>query len=159
MEEKNDCQFTMDELMNIVSGEKLDWRTVKSKLIEKYEDRIILKPGCNRFNLPVVCFRDVGYKVLNDAWYEQERKKNGVDERMRIVKEAAAIIRQDIQSEVYDACTYPSGDKFFQNTDCVTLTLRTFLEEVMVKNSKRVEERSKKCIAFGHAITSVARPR
>lgn len=92
MEEKNDCQFTMNELMNVESGKKLDWRTVKSKLIEKYEDRIILKPGRNRFNLPVVCFRDVGYKVLNDAWYEQERKKNGVDERMRIVKEAAAII-------------------------------------------------------------------
>lgn len=75
METNNDCQFSMYELMAAVTGEKLDWRTIKAKLHEHYEDRILVKPCINRFDVPVICFRDAGYKVLNDAWYEQERKK------------------------------------------------------------------------------------
>lgn len=78
---------------------------------------------------------------------------------MRIVKKAAAIIRQDIQSEMYDSRTYPPGDEFLRDAYCVTPTLRTFLEDVMMKNTKRVKETNRKCVAIGHAITSVVRPR
>lgn len=145
--------------MATVTGEKLDWRTVKAKLFEKFGDRIIIKPGSNRFDVPVICFTDTGYKVLNDAWYQQEGKKNNAEERMRIVKKAAAIIRQDIQSEMYDSRSYPTGDEFIYDAGCLTSTLLTFLEEVMMKNTQRLEETSKKCITIGHAITSVVRPR
>lgn len=50
-----------------------DWSTVEVKITEKYEDRIIVKSGKNRFDLPVICFTDSGYKLLNDARYEQEK--------------------------------------------------------------------------------------
>lgn len=82
--------------MNWVIGGRLDWITVESTLIEKYEDRITVKPGRIRFNVPVISFRNVGYKGLDGVWYEQERKTN--DERMRIVPIEAATIRQDIQN-------------------------------------------------------------
>lgn len=90
-EGNNDCQFSMDELMAAVTGEKLNWRTIQAKLLEKYEDRTIVKPGLNQFDVPIICFTDTGYKVLIDSWYDQEKGKNDVDEWMRIVKKAVQL--------------------------------------------------------------------
>lgn len=118
MEGNQDCQFSMNELMAAVTGNQLDWRTIKAKLHETYGDRVLFKPGTNRFNIPVICFRDIGYKLLNDAWYHT-REKNNADERMRIVRSAADIIRQDIQSHIYDSDMYPPGDDLINDADCL----------------------------------------
>ncbi|KAJ8884191.1 hypothetical protein PR048_016048 [Dryococelus australis] len=149
MEGNDDCQFSMNEFMAAVTENQLN---------ENYGDSVLFKPGSNQFNIPIICSRYVGHKLLNDAWYNK-REKNDNNERMKIVRSAADIIRQDIQSHIYDSHMYPPSDDFVKNVDCLPPTLLTFLQEVINKKTKRVEETSEKCIAIAHAITSAVRPR
>ena len=87
-----ECQFTEEELMSKIEGDNPPhWKTVKARLLERYGSDIILtskKPH-------IVCFKNTGYKIITDAWYEQ-RLSSEKDERRRIVKTAAAIIVEDI---------------------------------------------------------------
>ena len=50
LEGNSDCQFTVNEIMDAITGKKPEWRTIKTELLKKYEDRIIVVPGSNRFN-------------------------------------------------------------------------------------------------------------
>lgn len=75
MEGSTDCQFSQDEILGAVTGAKPQWRTIKAKLQRKYGDRILITPGVNRFSVPVVCFRDTEYKIINEAWYEKQGQK------------------------------------------------------------------------------------
>lgn len=88
--------------------------------------------GSNRFNVPVLCFRDAGQQLICDAWYEH-KEDNACDERLRIVKKAVKIIRQDIQSELYTDDKYPLSDDFLKAAEALPQTLLTFLENVMMK--------------------------
>lgn len=148
MDENGDFQFSIEFLMAAVTGKNVDWRTVKTKLVEKYKDWITVKPGRNRFDVPIICFTDAGYKVFNDALYKQDIKRNDSDEQMRIVKKAAAIIQQDIRREIYNSRTYPSGDECLEDADSVTPTLFMFLEKLMIKSTKRVDTTTKQCITM-----------
>lgn len=49
----------------------------------------------------VFTFKDGSKKLLHQAWYEK-REKNELEERKRIVLMAAKIIREDIQTKVFD---------------------------------------------------------
>lgn len=158
LEDSIDTQFSQDEIMNAVTGTKPQWRTIKTELQKRYGDRVILTQGCNRFNVPVICFRDTGYKLLNDAWYEN-KDTNKSAERIRIVLKAAEIIRQDIQSEMFKSDTYPPSDNFLDEAENIPPSLLAFLNGVMMKKTKREDQTKRKCIAIGHAITAVVRPR
>lgn len=87
LEESSDCQFSKDEILGIISETKPQWWTIKAELERKYGDRILITSGVNRFSVPVVCFRDSGNKILNEAWYGN-RAKNEEEERLRIVAKA-----------------------------------------------------------------------
>ncbi|KAJ8872407.1 hypothetical protein PR048_026011 [Dryococelus australis] len=105
-------------------AEQVEIRLSTSKLIEKYGESVTAKDG----RKVTICFIDTGINILN-AWYEN-KKKNASEERLRIVETAAAIIRQDIQSHVYDKTTYPPGDNLLKDAStCVPTTLLTFLEK------------------------------
>ena len=66
-------------------------------------------------------------------------RDSACDERLRIVKKAAEIIRQDIQSELYTYDKYPPSDDFLKDAEGLPPTLLTFLEDVMMKKTKRVK--------------------
>ncbi|KAE9523143.1 hypothetical protein AGLY_016457 [Aphis glycines] len=62
----------------------------------------------------VVCFKNTGFKVLTNAWYDS-KKANEEEERLRIVEAAATIIREDIRSFIYETDSFPPPNKFMNN--------------------------------------------
>ncbi|KAG5876590.1 hypothetical protein JTB14_015995 [Gonioctena quinquepunctata] len=59
---------------------KPDQKTVKARLVEKYEDDILFTFQKNKKT--VVCFKNIGEKILNDAFYQQKCKSEK-EERLR----------------------------------------------------------------------------
>lgn len=107
---------------------------MKTRLKQKYGDRIIITQ--NQKNAPVVCFREMGMKILINSWYTM-KKNDEREERLRIVETAAAIIKEEIHSKVYENDSYPSTDNFFSNASTdIPETLRIFLDDVIVKKIK-----------------------
>lgn len=85
------------KLKGICKNDVPDDRTLKKRLNLKYYNRIIIteKQG----SLTIICFIDKQHDVLNKAWYDSKKQNIG-EERFRILKTAAAILREDIQSVV-----------------------------------------------------------
>jgi len=154
-----ECQFSLDELMDKIKGNyRPDKKTVKAHLLKKYGSDIIITFSPNK--MPVVCFKNTGYKILNDAWYQQALK-NEQEERLRIVKTAAAIIVEDIRSQVYETEKYPPPDKFLEgNEELIPETLRTFMETVVLNNKRGDHDVwKKKSTAMAHCLVATVRPK
>lgn len=156
LEEKDDCQYSLDELMEQISGEKPTLATVRDKLKKKYGHRIIFSTVRKRKT--VVCFRDAGEKILNDRWYTS-KCSNEKAERERIVRTAGAILLEDMQSMTFETDVFPSSDDFCSKAEeMVPKTLMAFMDSLSGK--KRDNEKvKKKLIAISHAIISTIRPR
>jgi hypothetical protein len=155
----NECQFSLDDLMNLIEGDyRPDVRNVKSRLLKEFGDDVLIVERANKPT--IVCFRNTGYKILTDAWYA-EKEINPAEERMRIVRTAATIILEDIRSQVYETKQYPASNNFFKDIDTmVPPTLKIFLEDVILKNKKgSLEKWIIKCTALSHSIISAVRPR
>lgn len=158
-----ECQFSLDDLMKQMkqpgsddSRYTPDVKTVKARLKEKYGDDILLT--CFKNRKPVVCFRNIGEKILTNAWYE-EKCKSEQDERLRVVLSAAKILCEDIRSKVYENTEYPPPDRFLEESESVIPeTLRLFLETLM-SHRKKNENWKTKCTAVAHSIISVMRPK
>lgn len=84
-------------------------KSLMKKLKTKYEDDIIITSRRGKNKPPVICFRNTGYKILTQSWYDS-RNVDEKGERLRIVKATAAIIRVDIRSVIYPLDTYPKVD-------------------------------------------------
>ena len=105
--------------------EKPDVRTVQAKLVEKYGDDIVV--STKDHHKTVFCFRNTGYNVLAQAWHDN-KKKDPTAEKLRIIKLAADIIREDVRS-ISDATTYPPSDNFLgQCQSVIPDSLTTSLE-------------------------------
>lgn len=83
-------------------------------MINKYGDNIIITTS--RGKKAVVCFKNTGFKVLTNAWYNS-KKANEEEERLRIVEAAATIIREDIRSFVYEIDSSPPPNQFMDNVN------------------------------------------
>ncbi|KYN09191.1 hypothetical protein ALC57_18704 [Trachymyrmex cornetzi] len=97
----------------------------------------------NRKKTPTVCFRNIGHAILSDNWYVS-RKVDEIEEKLRIVKKAAEIIKSDIADCIYENKSYPQSTEFLSNIeDSVPDSLMFFLEKVIMDkrkyNSQRVE--------------------
>lgn len=66
-----DCQFTADELMKQWNEDEEPpvWKTIKRHLMNKYGNDIII----TNMKPPTVCFKNTGYKIITDAWYQQRK--------------------------------------------------------------------------------------
>ena len=90
----------------------------------------------------LVCFRGSGLKLIN-TWYT-DIEKSEEDERLRIVKAAATIIREDIRTRPYNTTDYPDVTDFMKNSnDDVPETLHTFLG--LVRKGKARKEMYSNC--------------
>lgn len=158
IESGDECQFTMTDLINSVTGYVPTERTIKKRLIENYGDDILI--SVQKKKVTTICFRDTGYKILTNAWYNA-RNTDDQEERLRIVRTAAEIVREDIRSKVYDTTSYPPSNDFLQNlTDDVPESLDLFLKGVVSKNRKGdAAAQDKKCVPIAHAIIAATRPR
>lgn len=155
----DECQFSLNELMTKIEGDyRPHIKTVKAQLLKKYGDDVLIAVTANK--APVVCFRNTGFKLLTEAWYNQ-KSKDKTEECRRIVKTAAAIILEDIRSRVYETKYYPPSDNFFQESESdIPETLRVFLDDVILKNKRAsLEKWKRKSIALAHCIVAAARPK
>lgn len=109
MENSDECQFSLEELLNLVEGYKPNEKTVKTKLIEKYGDSIVIASNSNKKT--TICFKGISNEILTNAWYTN-KKVNKEEERLRILKTAATIITDDVKLNIYDTSFYESSDDF-----------------------------------------------
>lgn len=76
--------------------------TIREHPLHKYgEDILITIPY-------VVCLKGIGYKIINKSWYENTQKLPEKEEKRVLVEAAAAVIVEDIRSQVYNLTEYPS---------------------------------------------------
>lgn len=83
------------------------------------------------------------------------------EERFRVLEAAAAIIREDIQSAVFDNSKYPPPGRMFENlNDNIPESLTYFLERVILKNKRSNLDHFKLiCTNICHSIMTAIRPR
>ena len=115
LEDSEDCQFTLQELLDVMhlnQSCQISAKYLKTKLEEKYGGDIIIATLHKK--TPIVCFRKSGHKILSNSWYNG-RLHDEEEERLRIVRTAAAIIKEDIKSKVYDSCNYPAPEGLFND--------------------------------------------
>ena len=129
------CQFSLHHLIDQIEGEyRPDERTVKSRLQAKYGEDIIIADspniGC------IVCFRNVGQKILSDQWY-QNRSANPREERLRVIKTAGTIILEDIHSTIFSTAEYPLTERFLDNVDSVIPESLLLLLHTIILANKR----------------------
>lgn len=162
MEENEDlCQFALDDILKTYSGYVPKTETIMKKLIERYNGDVIVVSGSNQFKQTTICFRNTGHTILTNSWYES--KNNDMhDERLRVVKAAAQIIREDIRSQVYSLNKYPSPDQFLATVgDDIPASLKLLLDTVTTqrKNQGNEIKHENKVKSIAHAIISTTRPR
>lgn len=98
--------------------------------------------------------------MLCNSWYK-ERLHSEEEERLRIVRTAAAIIKEDIKSKVYNSCNYPSPEGLFNDVENnVPDSLHVLLHELLEKGGKGdVDNKHRVCTAIAHSILQAVRPR
>jgi len=103
LENGDDCQYSLSELLANYDGYVPDTRTIKKKLLQKYGDGVIV--ASNQKSGTIVCLRSAGMKILTEQWYSN-KLEDATEERMRIVRTAARIIKEDMNAEVV-SCSCP----------------------------------------------------
>jgi len=160
-EHREECQFSLNDLIDQIKCDlKPDVRTIKYHLEKRFGEKVMFSDiGLGRSHQTVLCFRDVGKKILYDNWYN-EKKNNPEEERLRVVKAAAEIILQDIRSVVYDVTEYPPSDNFLQDAESgIPESVMLFLESIVLKNKRKaLEDWRKKCVLLAHSLISAVRP-
>ena len=162
LKENDECQYSVEELHEKL-GEYLpactsvcSEKNMRKKLVDHFGDDVIITSLHGR--KPVVCFRDTGFKIINSSWYTQ-KSQDPAEERLRIVKTAAAIIREDIRSMAYITDAYAPADTAFDDTaSVIPHTLNVFMDDVINK-WKKGDDKGRKRAVINHAIISATRPR
>lgn len=103
------------------------------------------------------------HNILIDAWYK-EKLEDKIAEELRIVKTAAEIISNKIQSTVCINDEYPASDSMFNNINqFIPLLLLEFLKTIIMKKKVATPENlstyERKCTSIDRAIMSSAHPK
>lgn len=155
---KEECQFSMREILSNFQGNIPSEKILKKRLLDKYGNDVIISTGKNR--QPVICFKNTGYNILTKQWYESQ-KKDEDEERLRIIRAAGDIIREDIRSKVYTIDTYPDPLNFLEDcADDIPQSLKCLLDVIIVKGKRGNEHKLEtKVTSIAHSIISATRPR
>lgn len=135
LENNNECQFSIKELRDIIidiSGADINYTDhyLKSKLCDYFQDRLVVHNVSGRKS--VLCMSHTSHIVL-DLWYKN-REKTDEEERKRIVRTAAQIVREDIQKMKYDCEQYPNEEDIRSGSDhLIPETLKLFTSTVSKK--------------------------
>lgn len=161
VEESDECQFSLNELLKKIEeyspGVVMNPKTLLGKLKNKYKEEIVIA-ATERKNT-VVCFRGSSSKAICELW-QSKQTANAKEERLRIVKAAAAIVREDICTMAYNTKEYPNVLNFFENTEeMVPKTLSTFVDDVIIGKKGKNETLRRKSNVISHTIIAAARPR
>jgi len=138
LENDNECQYSLKELREIVfklSGSDIDYSDyyLKSKLVDFFKDRLVVHNLSGKKS--ILCMSHTSHKVL-DSWHKN-RETSTEEERKRIVKTAAEIVREDIQKMNYDCGKYSSEKEVSTvSNDLIPETLALFTSTVTKKRTE-----------------------
>ena len=108
--------------------------TVKARLIKRYGEGNI-KFSSKSGSGTIITFRDSEYIALKQSWLEKNKDKN--EERLKILKAAASIIRNDINSKECDTTFYPASDTFLNDVKTnIPESLQFLINEIILKGKK-----------------------
>ncbi|GBM60040.1 hypothetical protein AVEN_147602-1 [Araneus ventricosus] len=153
---RDDCQYSVNELMQQISGEKPSPATFRRKMKEKYGDRIVFSTVRKRKT--VVCFRYASEKIINDTWYTSKLSDEETG-RERTVRTAGAILLEDMQLMAYDTTVshLVTISAVGLRKWCLRLSRHSWGS---LSGKKRDDEKMRKNLtAIAHAIISTIRPR
>ncbi|KAK9876190.1 hypothetical protein WA026_011308 [Henosepilachna vigintioctopunctata] len=87
-------------------------------------------------------------------------KKNRNEERLHKIRDAAAIILEDIRSHPYETNKYPPFDNFSKDVNTLTPeTLSTLLSGIICQlKRKSLVAAQRKCSSIAHSIIAATRP-
>ena len=120
-ENAEECQLSLDELIDQIERGRSQLRIVKNCLFAKYGEDILIVE--RPFKHTIVCFKNTGQKICTSRWYDS-RNSDPQTERLRVVKAAAEVIREGIRTfdtmytmaqDVEDSSSSPDGDMPSQN--------------------------------------------
>ena len=162
IDENEECQYSMPELVNKLDGYlagadgytcACTTKWLKQKLLDHYPDNVIVTSEQGKPT--IFSFRDVQHSIIREKW-EADREARVPSDSNSIVDMAAAIIRDDIRTTVYNSSEYPHIDNM-HNDASVPGSLERFLHGIIKPNAASSSER--RCTAIGHSIVSACRPR
>lgn len=161
LEENNECQYSFDELMVIISGfentgETYSRQYLTKKLKEHYGNQITIANNIGRSG--VMCFSECMQDIVTNEWYAA-RKANPAEDVKRILETAAQIIRNDIRSQAYECQVFPSTKQMSDgNSKLVPESLRVLVDGILKPkdNDCAIQRKS---ISIQHAMISAVRPR
>ncbi|KAE8747077.1 hypothetical protein FOCC_FOCC006215, partial [Frankliniella occidentalis] len=159
LEADSECQFSVNEL-----AEKLNKTAAENSYSPRYLKEL-LKSRFGKENViftdfagknSVFCFRGKANRFVYDHWHS-ERISSGENDRTRIVKAAAKIIREDIRMRAFDNDTYLIGGSL--DEECmVPDSLRLLLSET-IKSSTDSKQSQRSREAIAQSIVAACRPR
>lgn len=83
---------------------------------------------CQLSAITIVTLRDSVDNILIDTWYNQ-KKDDIQEEKLRIVKKAVEIIRENVLMKTHTKDSYPAPNDFLRNSvNNVPESLHTFLK-------------------------------
>ena len=137
-----------------IVGEQYSEKQIIRKLQERYGASVVVTAVAG--GKTVVCFKGVATRILTDKWYA-DRKADHRAERLRVVKAAAAVVRQDIRGAASDTEVYPHVEQIRQGGGSqLPETVRLLVDEIVGGKgaaSARRAEYEQQC------LVAAARPR
>ncbi|KAK7090326.1 hypothetical protein V1264_010141 [Littorina saxatilis] len=135
-------------------GKTYTHQHMKDKLLETFADRIIVTEVNGEAN--VVTFRTTARTLLHD-FFSAPKATNDEEEKLRVVKAAAEMIRNDVKAAATASSHYPTSDDIAsvtKNVDFVPQSLQVLLRTIFSEKDADV-----KIASIGQAIVQAARPR
>ncbi|KAK9889482.1 hypothetical protein WA026_004760 [Henosepilachna vigintioctopunctata] len=130
----------MSDLMKSIKGDYIpEKRTIIERLKAKFTDDILF-------------FNENGHEPLSAL--------KGSYTKLQKVRDAAAIILEDIRSHPYETNKYPPSDNFLKDVNTLTPeTLSTLLSGIICQSkSKSLIAAQRKCSSIAHSIIAATRP-
>jgi hypothetical protein len=156
LEENDDEQVTISQLVarmqTLCGDESYSPYYMKTKLKEHYGSSIFISEINGKSN--VVTFRQNASTILHNFCKESTAQKSEEENKMSILKAAAAFMKNDIRSMPVNKQCYPSTEAIQSAGDYVPKSIAFFLRNTFSKKDSDLQRYS-----IRQAIVQAARPR
>ena len=158
IESNEECQFSaaelVEKLQEFTVGDAYSEKQTIRKLQERYGCNVVVAVKAG--GKTIVCFQRTAVRILSDKWCS-ERKSDPSSERLRVVKAAAAIIRQDIRGAVFNTQLYPDVEQIRgEGAELLPETVRVMIQDIIGGKGKAA---ASKAAYLQQCLVSAARPR
>ena len=151
LEENDECQYAFEESQNMFLqlSPKVEPYTdthLKRKLLQCYGNSLNFEvlPGKRR----VICFFRAAINILSDNWDKNWNSNNKAQEKLKVIKTAAAIIRCKIKSKSYDYHQFQTIEEICKTgaelvSEVLSVLITEFIQPTSKKKKKNTQENSK----------------